>query len=199
MSERQRVDGKPIPANQIALVQAALGITPQQLRQKTRNDKRTISARELRALDLLIAGANYGQIAQVLNLKTRAGAIQLVQRALAKRAAEAAEVTVPEARALYLDRLDKLFTRWFPLALGSAKDNIPPDPMAAKLVLDMMTRYAKVTGIESPVKIEETVDVTIHDPDAQRERVLKSLQSFAKRGSGVIEGTAVETPTDNAA
>lgn len=190
---RGEVDRLPV-----AQVQAALGLTEQQIRAKTRTDKKTISERELRALDLLAAGANYGQIAKVLNLKTRAGAIQLVQRALAKRAAEAADVTVPEARALYLDRLDKLFQRWFPLALGNAQQAIPPDPVAAKLVLDMMTRYAKVTGIESPIKVEETVDVTIHDPDAQRARVFQSLQNFAARAGEVIEGTATEVRDDAA-
>jgi len=195
---KQAPAGPEIPAGQIALVQAALGISPEQLRAKTRTDKKTISARELKSLDLLAAGANYGQIAQVLNLKTRAGAVQLVQRALAKRAAEAAEITVPEARALYLDRLDKLFAKWFPLALGSAAQQIPPDPVAAKLVLDMMGRYAKVTGIESPIKVEETVDVTIHDPDAQRARVFQSLQNFAARAGEVIEGTATETTQEAA-
>lgn len=178
-------------------VRAALGISEDQIRQKTNRDKKTITVRELRALDLLAAGANYSQIGQVLGLKTRGGAVQLVQRALAKRAAECAETTVPEARALYLDRLDKLFQRWFPAALGNAAQSIPPDPTAAKLVLDMLTRYARVTGIESPVKIEETVDVTVHDPDAQRERVYESLMSFARRTAEaqppvVIDGTATE-------
>lgn len=195
---KQNPAGPEVPAGQIALIQAALGLTPEQLRAKTRTDKKTISARELKSLDLLAAGANYGQIAQVMNLKTRAGAIQLVQRALAKRAAEAAEITIPEARALYLDRLDKLFARWFPLALGNASQQVPPDPTAAKLVLEMMTRYAKVTGIESPLRVEETVDVTIHDPDAQRARVFESLQNFAARGAEVIEGTATDVQ-DNAA
>lgn len=198
MTKGQEPAGKPLPAVQVAAVQQMLGLSDAQIRQKTRSDKKTISARELRALDLLVAGANYGQIAQVLNMKTRAGAIQLVQRALAKRAAEAAEITVPEARALYLERLEKLFQRWYPVALGSASQNLPPDPVAAKLVLDMLTRYAKVTGIESPVKVEETVEVTVHDPDAQRVRVFESLQNFAARSSEVIEGTAREREEDAA-
>lgn len=185
--------GAPAQMLPVPQVQAALGITEAQIRQKTRNDSKTISVRELRALDLLAAGANYTQIGQILGLKTRGGAVQLVQRALAKRAAECAQTTVPEARALYLDRLDKLMSKWFPLALGNA--NTAPDPAAAKLVLEMLTRYARVQGIESPVKVEETVDVTIHDPDARRERVLANLHTFAKRSATVIEGTATEQPT----
>lgn len=180
-------DHLPVPA-----VRAALGITDAQVHAKGRADRKMITARELRALDLLIAGANYGQIAQVMGLKTRGGAVQLVQRALAKRALEAAETTVPQARAIYLDRLERMFQRWFPLAMGNAQQQLPPDPVAAKLVLDMLTRYAKVTGIESPVQIEETVDITVHDPEAQRARVFESLRSFAERSAEVIEGSAVE-------
>lgn len=176
-----------------AVVRDAIGISPQQMRAKTRNDRTTISARELRALDLLTAGASYSQIAQVLDLKSRAGAHGLVTRALAKRAQEWDEVTVPQARSLYLERLEKLFQRWFPLALGSPTKQLPPDPHAAKLVLDMLKRYADVTGINAPVKVEETVDVHVHeDPDAQRARVFESLRVFAERSNEVIDGTATE-------
>lgn len=192
------MSGKEVERLPAGVVRATLGLSPQQIRAKQVSSKTTIAARELRALDLLAAGANYQQIATVLGMKTRGGAVQLVQRALAKRAQEYAEVTVPEARTLYLERLDKLFQRWFPVALGNPKQQLPPDPVAAKLVLDMMTRYAKVTGIESPIKIEEQVDVTIHDPDAQRARVFESLQNFAERSKEVIDGTATEV-TDNAA
>lgn len=188
----RRPDVPPLPPGAIEQVRNLLGITDAQQHVKMRSDTKTISARELRALDLLVLGANYTQIAQALNLRSRSGAVQIVQRALAKRAAEVDQTTTSEARALYLERLERLFQRWMPHALGSVAKNIPPDPAAAKLVLDMLARFAKVTGIESPTQIEEQVSVTIENPDDQRARVLANLKTFHDQNTQVIDGTATE-------
>lgn len=162
------------------------GVPKGRLHQRTRTDKRVITEREMRALDLVVAGASYRQIAKALDIQ-RGSAVNLVRRALEKRAADME--TPEEARIIYLERLEFLWRRWFPRAVGNESQGIEPSAKAAEVALKILAAYARVTGIESPVKVRG--EVTVVDEAEQRARVLESLRNFAQRVD-VIEGVVSE-------
>jgi len=169
-------------------IRAELGISDRTVLARTRSGV-AITEREMRALDLLVAGATYRQIALAMGMKGHAGAYQLCARALAKRAVQFNQTTVHQARALYLDRLGKLLARWMPLALGSPRDGVPPDPKAADIVLRVMEREALILGLNAPFQVEqETVLVVTGDElEGRRRKILEHLAEVEARRQ-TIEG-----------
>jgi len=170
-------------------IRDAVGIDLRQAITKTRANSSTINERERRALDLMVAGATYKQIATVLGLRGAGSAVQLCQRALAKRAVEFSATTLAQARALYVDRLESLYRRWLPMALGSVAQGVPPDPKAAEIVLKVMEREARVLGLDAPVQVEEhtTVVIASEELSVRRQRVLEGLAEVEARRTA-IEG-----------
>lgn len=132
------------------------------------------TARENRALDLLIIGATYAQIAKALNMKTASGARQLVLRALEKRAAEN-KVGTEQARVVFTERLEMLYRRWMPEALARE-----PDPRSAKVVLDILTRYAEVNGLKTAAP-EVNVTINVQDADQKRAAIIDSISAYRDR------------------
>jgi DNA-binding CsgD family transcriptional regulator len=136
------------------------------------------TARENRALDLLIIGATYAQIAKQLNLKTASGARSLVLRALEKRAAEN-KIGTEQARVVFTERLELLYRRWMPEAMGTEAD-----PRSAKVVLDILTRYAEINGLKQPAT-EVNVNVNVQGAAEKREAIIQSIAAYKDR---VIDG-----------
>lgn len=184
---------EPGYATHAELVKGA-GIRAVQATVKAKLNSRSINERERRALELLVAGATCEQIGVVLGIK-RAGAVQLVQRALAKRALEFNSAqTYEQARVLYVDRLEKLYARWLPVALGNVTNGVPPDPRGAEIVLKIMEREARVLGLEtSPVvEVHTTVDMTVQEADERRMRILHHLAEVEERRAQVLDGEVVD-------
>ena len=103
-----------------------------------------IEVRELKALDLRLAGASYRQIGVQLSV-SHVQAFRDVQRVLREIAKEPAL----EVRAVELGRLDKLMLAHWPRAIRG-------DVKATTLVLQIMDRRVRLLGLDSPQKIDIT-------------------------------------------
>lgn len=165
----------------------ALAIRDNEAVSRRKLGQNATNARESRALELLVIGATYAQIAKQLNMKTASGARQLVLRALEKRAAES-RMSTDSARVIFTERLELLYRRWMPIALGA--NGGEPDSRAAKIVLDALARFSEVNGLKT-IHIEHEQTVTIQSADEKRAAVVASIVDYANRGN-TIEGETVE-------
>ena len=140
----------------------------------------TMNARELRALELVTAGATSAQIGAVMNI-TRRSAMALVDRALGKRALEIDSQTRSQTRALVLDQLDQLWRRWWPLALGDPRAGTPPDKDAADVVLKIHDRVVRIQALDAPIQVEVNADIVVSLED-RANRQAKILADLAEVG-----------------
>lgn len=181
----------PPPDGPIRALQDAVGVRNRE--GGTQRRQTTLTARELRAIELTAAGATYAQVGVIMDM-TRTNARLLVERALARRELEMRHREVGAAKALQLERLEQLMRRWFPIALGSPADGTPPNERAAVVVLSIMDRQARIAGLEAPLRAE--VDLTVglsHEEITERqERVLAALAEVRQRQQNAIEGTFTE-------
>lgn len=95
--------------------------------------------REARAVELLMAGRDYDQIAAELGYSSRSGAWRAVQRALRKRREEVAG----EYLDLELDRLDALQAALWDAAMAG-------DPKAVDAILKISDRRCELLGLLPP-------------------------------------------------
>lgn len=95
--------------------------------------------REARAVELLMAGRDYDQIAAELGYSSRSGAWRAVQRALRKRR----EAVAGEYLAFELDRLDTLQCALWDAAING-------DPKAVDGILKIIDRRCELLGLVSP-------------------------------------------------
>ena len=107
--------------------------------------------RELEALKYRKLGMSYQQIADRMDMSL-AGAYKAVKRAIARITKEADDVA-EEVRAIELQRLDELTLTYQPRAMKG-------DEKAAKLVIQVMDRRAKLLGIDAPSKQEISGDIS---------------------------------------
>jgi hypothetical protein len=111
--------------------------------------KVTQTAREVQALTLRIAGANFDQIAEAMGYRTRSAAYKLVESALLKTLQGPAD----SLRQLELARLDKLLLSLWPQATTLG----PHQLVTIDRVLRIMSqRLFYVTGLKVPDKIAPT-------------------------------------------
>jgi DNA-binding CsgD family transcriptional regulator len=173
-------DLPPLDEGTQAEIQAALGITHMDPRTKRRDTR--LTARELRALELTAAGATYEQVGKVLGI-ARTNARHLVERALARRAAEVNSREFHVAKALELDRLETLYRRWWPLAIGNPAQGVPPLKDAADMVLKIHDRVARIEGLNAPTQVEARIDLEVNEisVEERRARVLSSLAEVRAR------------------
>lgn len=186
--------------NTVADTRRELAISDAQARAQLKRTSAAISERERQALELLVAGATYQQIGTILGI-SRSRAAAVVGTALGKRALEFNQYSRDQAFVLYWERLEKLFSRWFPLSLGGKIDPVtglaaPPDPEAAKLVIGIMDRMAKTLGFDAPrkVEVEAKVEVTGPDPAAIRANIIQALADMEQRaaeGAQVVDGEVI--------
>lgn len=109
-------------------------------------------------------GASYVQVAQeaiaefgIENLPSgwsERTACQDVHRELAKARATLAE-SAADVKDIELARLDELYSRIYPVALGT--DTLPPDVRAVDRVLRIMERRAKMIGIDVPTDLDREI------------------------------------------
>ena len=123
-------------------------------RRRQRPRKARQAERDRQAVELFLAGGNYDQIAAALGMKHRMTAWEAVQRGLAIRNDEWSASILPHAKTVAWERLERLFARWYPLALGNRQQGLDPDPKALDAVLRIMDRMAKIGGYEEPGKLE---------------------------------------------
>lgn len=140
--------------------------------------------RERVALELVIAGASYKMIAEALDC-TEGAAWRITKRALEKRAKDIDSGTVEAARALFVSRLELLFSKWMPLATGEFTGI--PDKDAADQVLKILDRLARflIPSSGPTVELNQTTIVTV---ESMRDQVMRSLDEVAARQE-IIDGT----------
>ena len=95
-----------------------------------------------------MAGQPYNAIAKALGWRNRSSAYEAVMRVLARREQEPAE----RVRHMELQRLERLLQAYWPQAIRKRK----PDINAAKMVLDILSRRARMLGLDAPVKLDIT-------------------------------------------
>lgn len=180
----------------VAETRRDLALSDTAARANLRRSSGAISERERQALELLVAGATYEQIGRIIGVSGSRARV-VVGTALGKRALEFNSWSRDQAFVIYWERMEKLFARWFPLALGGARDPatglpLPPDPEAARLVLGIMDRMAKTMGFDAPQRVEAEVTVTHTagpDPVQIRQAILRQL---ADQEARLAEGAVVE-------
>jgi DNA-binding CsgD family transcriptional regulator len=165
--------------------------------------------KEHRALDMLVKGHKQADIARALEMSS-GGVSMLIRRALEYRA-QALAPTVEQARALILERLERLLERWWPLATGDYLDpdtgtsDNPPNPRAVDTVLKILEQMGRLSGAAGPATRPEPAPPTfaggIHVHTAQpseRDRLIGDITaglSAARAKTVVIEGHLADAKT----
>ena len=139
---------------------------------ESKTSPRRIAAKERQrqALELRKAGVTLDEIAKAVGFKSRQAAHDSIQRALMAIPRLAAE----ELRNLDLERLDKLALAVWPKALQG-------DIQAINAALAILTRRAKLLGLEAPVKFEGEVQQYVHNDPQQT--LYDRVASVAARSS----------------
>lgn len=107
-------------------------------------------ARELKALNLRLAGCSFREIAAKLHYADHTGAYRAVEAGLKKGFEEPAT----QVRKLELARLDSIMRPLWPKAKrGGVK--------AIDRILKIMERRAKLLGLDQPAKLEHSGDMTL--------------------------------------
>jgi len=99
--------------------------------------------RQMAALHLRAAGANYEEIADKLGYSSRSGSWKAVSSAMQKLRQEGAK----EARMLQVQRLDELL-------LGIWQKAKKGDPRAVRAALAILERQARLMGLDAPSRLE---------------------------------------------
>lgn len=149
-------------------------------------DPRLSEERERVALELIVAGASYANVAEALDI-TEGSAWRVVSRALAKRAEQVESRTVAQARALFLERIELIITKWMPYATGDAHPDGVPNKDAADIIFKALDRAGRILGVETAPRVEVN-QTTIVAVDTIRQQVMASLEEVAERQQ-IIEGT----------
>lgn len=121
---------------------------------------------------------------------------RLLATALEDRAKQDPEIRA-RARALMIERLNLMLSRWFPLAIGSNPNSMGPDRDAADMALKIMDRLGKFEGLEAPASTGPAAFVLL--PDTMRADILASLDETARRVREIEAGTVDAELVDDAA
>lgn len=104
-----------------------------------------VLCKELSCLEIRLAGGSFGDMVAAGLYKSRSSAYDAYHRALEYTISEPAE----QARALELQRLDKILFAVWPEATGTK-----PNKESIKVVLDIMQRRARYLGLDAAVKFD---------------------------------------------
>jgi len=132
--------------------------------------------RQLAALRLRAAGANYEQIADKLGYRSRSGAWKAVSSAMQKLKQEGAK----EARMLQVQRLDELL-------LGTWKRAKTGDPRAVRAALAILERQARLMGLDAPSKLEIGRLLESEDWQRVRQTIMGALADYPEAAQSVAE------------
>jgi hypothetical protein len=175
-------------------------------RKQSEQRRMLAAARDLRTLELFVAGTPTRDIQAALGWGHPSSVTYAIRRALARRVEETRE-TVEEAKALYLTRLERLLESWMPLATGTFtldEEEPParPDPRAADIVLRILTQIAEVehTTVRVPAVAVPTVSVHNHvysgqtDPAELQSKIMGTIEAMRNK-MRVVDGTFTEVGT----
>jgi DNA-binding CsgD family transcriptional regulator len=144
------------------------------------HDPKVKRLREDTAMRLYAQGHSQEDIAEIMG--TSQGAVSgAISRGLARYAKDN-KIMADRARALITQRLELMFRSWFPLATG---DN--PTEKAAKIILDVLDRLAKLSGV-GDLAATVNINVTTANADMMRAEITRDLDALAERQQKIIEG-----------
>lgn len=115
----------------------------------------TLTAKQSKALELALSGANYDAIAKACGYRHRSSAMRIVRSAIAKwapidpRDAEA-------LRDLSLARLDRLLQAHWTKALKG-------DYRSTEMILRVMRRQAQMMGLDAALKLDAELSVDLDE------------------------------------
>lgn len=123
-----------------------------QRRSQPKTTQRAIAQhdRELEALQLRRSGASLDDIAQRLGYKARSSAMRAIERAMNRNLGEGADAL----RGLELERLDRMQLGLWPRAIAG-------DVKAVAAVLRIMTRRAKLLGLDAPTRVQHEGEIDV--------------------------------------
>ena len=145
--------------------------------------------RELKVLNLRLAGATWAEIAQAMGYAGPSSAYYTYQKAAERMIRPKLE----EYRDLELDRLDRLQRGLWAKAVGG-------DPRAVDSVLRIIDKRAKLLGLDAPQNINLQAEVTTYDGSAIEQRTIEIIELVRQArvetrglGSGLSEaGTTTD-------
>lgn len=129
-------------------------------KQKASKTKVKLTEREVQALELRKAGYDLNTIAKQLGFRGRSGAYEAIKRALMKVITEPAL----EVREMELQRLDQIQRNYWTRMLKG-------DANIIDKLLRVMDRRARLLGLDAPVKVEQTGDITVKIIDDKPEKL----------------------------
>lgn len=182
-------------------------IKPGTHKRKRADERRALmAARDLKTLEMYVAGVPYAQIQMELGWSSNTSVGYAVRRALARRVEETKD-TVDQAKALYLARLERLLEAWMPHAaplpdFEAGEPPVRPDPRAADIVLRVLGQIAEIehTTVRVPAVAAPTVSVHNHVYSGQTDsaelqaRVLATIGAMRNK-MRVVDGTFAEAGT----
>jgi DNA-binding CsgD family transcriptional regulator len=158
---------------------------------------------EREAVEMRLRGLMYREIAERLGI-TYETAVRTISRVMRREAAQDQDTdpnSVEAVRQMELGRLDRLWSVWFPRALGNPEEGLEPNMAAATYCLKVMKRRAEYLGLDREEKAPQfavnlTANVLQHAAEAARApEELEALERVARLfAHGAIEGEAVELP-----
>ncbi|MBF6298255.1 hypothetical protein IU459_11955 [Nocardia amamiensis] len=135
--------------------------------QQSRRRLANAATRRELALEMMLAGRTYQQIADALDYSDKGTAHRAVTTALAE-CAERTKELADLARPIVLERLEMLWAPQFKLARKG-------DPKAAELCLKMLDRFSKIHGLDR-ITVDHTV-TTRTELDAEIEALVQKLST----------------------
>ena len=162
------------------------------------------------AVKMRVMGRTYFEIAEKLGVE-RKDAARMVNRVM-RDSVEIDDEAVAEQRQLELERLDKMWSVWFPRATREeeiGEDGKPimasgPNMAAANLCLRLAKRRAELLGLDKEVKVAPNVTVNVGaerlqqiiavagDPDMAL--ALEKVAAAYAHGEEALEGEFEEVP-----
>jgi hypothetical protein len=140
--------------------------------------------REIKAFDMLLAGATYEQISNELGYGDKSNAHKAMKIVLQRRMRERDDVA-DLALTMMIERIEGMLRVYYPKALDG-------DLKAAEFVLKTLDREAKLMGLDAPTRVDATV-VTVTETDLEIQHLTQRLLSgAAERG---IEIDPAKLPT----
>ncbi|MGY4103446.1 hypothetical protein ACW2Q0_28365 [Nocardia sp. R16R-3T] len=137
---------------------------------RTRRKSAALATRREEALALYLSGKTYQQVADELHYYDRSTAYRAISTALAESAARTDQLA-EQARPIFLAKLEMLWrVNW-------ERHEASGDPRAGELCMKVLDRFARLHGLDAPVKVEATV-VTRTQLDADIEQLLAAVREL---------------------
>jgi hypothetical protein len=148
--------------------------------------------RRARVMDLRKQGASYPQILDVLREEmptyiTEAYGLSSIGMDITRALSEMRVInreTAREVRDFEVQRLDEMFARLYPKALGN--ELVPGDEASVRTILKIMERRSKLLGLDAPALSEVILKNGEITDEERADRTLEILERARTRRAGSV-------------